>query len=69
MFILHLTGVSSNLWVELQLYFFFTTYWLLFLLPFVCLNSLPELKQKLKKMFGILRRHQATVGVVLPSNR
>jgi hypothetical protein len=69
MFILHLTGVSSYLWVELQLCFFFTTYWLLLFLPFLCLNSLPELKQKLKKMFGILHRHQATVGVVLPINR
>jgi hypothetical protein len=26
MFILHLTGISSDLWVELQLCFFFTTF-------------------------------------------
>lgn len=47
-------------------YFFFGSYWVIFLTPFVCLNSLPNLKrERVKKMFFISSRRQLTVGIVI----
>ncbi|CAF3284267.1 unnamed protein product [Rotaria socialis] len=46
-------------------YFFFTSYWLIFLIPFVCLHSLPNVKQRIMKILCISPRQQATVGVTI----
>ncbi|CAF1249071.1 unnamed protein product [Adineta ricciae] len=64
MAIAHLAGLPYDVGAEIQLYFFFLSYWLIFLLPFVSLNSLTNLKQKIKRSFGILSQRQTTIGVL-----
>jgi hypothetical protein len=69
MYIARMLGLPADVGVDLQLNFFFITYWLLFLLPFVCLNSLPSLQEKVRRMFGLSRRRQTNVVAFLPLHR
>ncbi|CAF3209233.1 unnamed protein product [Rotaria sp. Silwood2] len=62
---IQLCGLPFSIGATLMPYFFFSTYWLIFLMPFVCLTSLPHFKGKLKRMFCISHRRQATVGIPL----
>jgi hypothetical protein len=44
----HLCGLPQDYGVEAELYFYFSCYFLIFLFPFVCLFSYPELVTKFK---------------------
>jgi hypothetical protein len=50
----HLCGLPDDYGVEARHYFYFSNYFLIFLFPFVCLISYPELVTKVK--FKILCR-------------
>lgn len=68
---IQICGIQFDEGYILLPYFFFTSYWLVFLTPFVCLNSLPNLKQRIRRLFCISPRQLATVGVAVvtaPSN-
>lgn len=70
--IIQLCGLPFELGAILMPYFFFLTYWVMFLVPFVCLTSLPKLAERLKRFLTLSHRRQATVGVavtVRPINR
>jgi hypothetical protein len=54
-------GLPADVGVQEQLVAFFLTYWVMLLLPFVSLISLPELKKKLMKLVHRQGQHQATV--------
>lgn len=60
-----LCGVSVEAAFLVLPYFFFGSYWVVFLTPFVCLNSLPNWKQRITKMFCISPRRQVTVGIAM----
>ena len=47
MSVAHLCGLPSDIGVEAQQITFFLTYWVMFLLPFVALCSLPGLRKKI----------------------
>ena len=55
MSVAHLCGLPSNIGVEAQQITFFLTYWVMFLLPFVALTSLPGLRKKMY-IIGLLKR-------------
>jgi len=48
--LLQLFRLQSNIMNILTPYAFFISYYIIFLLPFVCCGSLPELKKKVKKL-------------------
>lgn len=50
-------GLPSNIGVEAQQIAFFLTYWVMFLLPFVALCSLPGLRKKFR-MIGFLQQQR-----------
>lgn len=57
MSVAHLCGLPSDIGVEAQQITFFLTYWVMFLLPFVALCSLPGLRKKLYTI-GFLKRQR-----------
>ena len=56
-----LCGLPADTGVEVQLVTFFLTYWVMFLLPFVCLASLPGLKKQFERMRCRKNQRQGTV--------
>jgi hypothetical protein len=57
----HLCGLPPDIGVEAQQITFFLTYWVMFLLPFVALTSLPGLRNKMYMMGLLKRQRQNTV--------
>lgn len=53
----HLCGLPPDVGVEEQQISFFLTYWVMFLLPFVTLSSLPGLRKKIREI-RFLKRHR-----------
>lgn len=60
----YLLGVSGYLDANVLLYLDFIAYWNIFLLPFVSLNSLPDLKKRVRKLFGLRYQHQLIIGTI-----
>ncbi|CAF1201378.1 unnamed protein product [Rotaria sp. Silwood1] len=60
MVLAHHYGWPADSGVEAQLIAFFLAYWVIFLLPFICLYSLPKLQYKLCMIIGI--GHQVHIG-------
>ncbi|CAF1327087.1 unnamed protein product [Adineta steineri] len=74
--IAHLCGLPQDYGAEAALYFFFLTYFTIFLFPFISLSQFPDLRKKMKeKLLGVIRRrphHTATVTHTrrdIPMNR
>ncbi|CAF1349195.1 unnamed protein product [Adineta steineri] len=58
-------GLPNHVGVQAQQITFFLTYWVMFLLPFVILSSLPGLRNKLY-MIGLLKRQRrSTVTITM----
>ncbi|CAF1622648.1 unnamed protein product [Rotaria sp. Silwood1] len=57
MSVAHLCGLPAYIGVEAQQITFFLTYWVMFLLPFVTLSSLPSLRKKIYTI-GFFKRHR-----------
>ncbi|CAF2944454.1 unnamed protein product [Rotaria sp. Silwood2] len=49
-------GVSRAVGITFMSYAYFFSYYIVFLFPFVCLGTLPELKKKLEKLFWYQRQ-------------
>ncbi|CAF1096016.1 unnamed protein product [Adineta steineri] len=47
----HLCGLSSDIGIDFSQYAYFFTYFIPLLMPFICLQSLPEIYRKLIKIF------------------
>jgi len=58
----HLCGLSEQNGAQIKQYLFFAGYLFTFIIPFVCLASLPELWKKIKLTFSCQR--QNTVGIL-----
>ena len=56
MSVAHLCGLPADIGVEAQQITFFLTYWVMFLLPFVTLCSIPGLKKKFSKIFFLKQK-------------
>jgi len=61
MSVARLCGFPPDIGVETQQITFFLTYWVMFLLPFVALCSLPGLRKKLYEMGFLKRQRRRTV--------
>ncbi|CAF1274143.1 unnamed protein product [Rotaria magnacalcarata] len=60
-----LCGLPSDIGVEVQQITFFLTYWVMFLLPFVALSSLPGLRKKMDRIGFIKHRRQKTFTMAM----
>jgi hypothetical protein len=58
-------GLPSNIGVEAQQITFFLTYWVMFLLPFVALCSLPGLRKKMYMIGFLKQQHQRDVTMTM----
>jgi len=61
MSVARLCGLPADIGVEAQQITFFLTYWVMFLLPFVALYSLPGLKKKISTIRFLKRQRQGTM--------
>jgi hypothetical protein len=61
MSVAHLCGLPADIGVEAQQITFFLTYWVMFLLPFVALCSLPGLKKKIYTIGFLKRQRERTM--------
>jgi hypothetical protein len=52
----YLCGLSDEYGAQIDLYFYFAGYFLIFFIPFVCLASMPELLKKMKFLFHYQRQ-------------
>jgi hypothetical protein len=59
----HLCGLPDDYAVEEEHYFYFSCYFLIFLFPFVCLYSYPELYMKVKSKF-LCRKFRTNTAIV-----
>ncbi|CAF0995375.1 unnamed protein product [Rotaria sordida] len=62
-------GISRTVGAEFMSYAYFFSYYIVFLFPFVCLGTLPELKKKLEKFFCYQRQGRRITSDALPRNR
>jgi hypothetical protein len=63
MSVAHLCGLPADIGVEVQQITFFLTYWVMFLLPFVALASLPGLRKKIYTIRFLKRQRNKTVSM------
>jgi len=65
MSVARLCGLPPDVGVQAQQITFFLTYWVMFLLPFVTLSSLPGLRNKIYMIGFLKRQRQCTVNVTM----
>jgi len=65
MSVARLCGLPADIGVEAQQITFFLTYWVMFLLPFVALCSLPGLRKKIYMISFLKRQRQRTVTMTM----
>lgn len=64
----YLCGLPSDYGVQIELYFYFAGYFLIFFIPFVCLASMPELLKMIKLILHC-RQQTPIVGITNQTNR
>ena len=63
----HLWGLPQEYGVQIELYYFFLGYFVVFLFPFASLSQFPGLRKKLKKkIFGVISRQPFYAATVVP---
>jgi hypothetical protein len=66
----HLCGLPDEYGAQAQQYLYFAGYLFIFLIPFVCLGSTPELCKKIKMKLSWRRQQRIANGTVtLPTNQ